>query len=167
MSNKISVFEIIKGNFDTLYDVDTGKRSYMDIATFYFLPLSITLYVIHQSYLIPDKLIGDLLTASTLLAGLLLNLLLMVSNTKAKLPVPELGAHDYDLTVLKRTIVQELFFNVSSASLVSFFLLVFCILGRVFSNSLTISCVIIFLSIHLFFSFLMITRRTYKLLLNL
>jgi len=172
MSNKISVLEILKGNFSTLYNVEKGRRDYMDIATFYGLPLSVAILSIYNNYALSDKLIGHLITASALLSGLLLNLSVVISSLKNKLSVPKIDDEDYAQRTLKRTIVQELFFNVSSASLCSFFLLAFCILQALIGNSSIINIVVInpiisFLGVHLLMSFLMVTKRIYRLLLNL
>ena len=172
MSNKISVLEILKGNFSTLYNVEKNRRDYMDIATFYGLPLSVAILSIYNNYALSDKLIGHLITASALLSGLLLNLSVVISSLKNKLPTPELDDKEYRHKILKRTIVKELFFNVSSASLCSFFLLAFCILQNLIGNSSAINTtfinpIISFLGVHLLMSFLMITKRIYRLLLNL
>lgn len=174
MSEKIGVFEIIKGNFDTLYDVKTQKLSKMDLTTFYLLPLSLAFLCWFYQYSFSDKLIGHLINSSALLSGLLLNLIILVFGLKDKLPKAKLGDTDYDIVTLKRRVMKELYYNVCSASVTAFALLLSCILNTMLAgsilkgislNELILNPVISFLCAHLFVSFMMITKRTYKLLL--
>jgi len=176
MSNKINVFAILKGNFNTLYNVDKEMYSVMDILTFYVLPLSVAYLAFSSDYVISKDVINQLVNASALLSGLLLNLLILIFGLKDKLKQPKLDDPEYGEITLKRTIMKELYFNVCSASLTALFLLCFSIFNTVTSNTIVlgfnvdtgiINPVIIFLSIHLLMSFLMITKRTYKLLLSI
>jgi hypothetical protein len=176
MSNKINVFAILKGNFNTLYNADTNKRSIMDIITFYGLPLSVAYLAYSSNYEISKNVISQLVNASALLSGLLLNLLILIFGLKDKLKQPQLGNSEYNQIILKRKIMEELYFNVCAASLTSLFLLCFSIFNTIVSNvfifelnvnTVFINPVIVFLSLHLLVSFLMITKRTYKLLLNI
>jgi len=174
MSNKISIFEIFKGNYKTLYDVNTSKYSYIDIATFYILPLCVALLCGYFKYEFSDKLTGHIINASALLSGLLLNLLILIFGLKDKLPSIKLGDDAYKKNIIKKRIMKELYFNVSSASLTSFFILSFSIsntllVGSTFENInvVIINPIIAFLGVHLLVSFLMITKRTYRLLLSM
>lgn len=174
MSNKINVFEIFKGNYKTLYDVSNNRYSYADITAFYVIPFAVAVLSGYNKYLFSDALIGHLINASALLSGLLLNLMILVFGLKGKISSAKLGESDYQKKMLKVRIMKELYFNVSSASLVAFFLLFFCIINTLLNKSayadynlLVINPVIAFLGIHLLVSFLMITKRTYRLLLSL
>jgi hypothetical protein len=176
MSNKINVFAILKGNFDTLYNVDKKQYSLMDILTFYGLPLSAAYLAFSSNYVISKDVINQLVNASALLSGLLLNLLILIFGLKDKLKQPQLADPEYKQITLKRTIMKELYFNVCSASLTALFLLCFSIVNTVTNNAFIlglnvdtgiINPIIIFLLIHLLMSFLMITKRTYKLLLSI
>jgi hypothetical protein len=179
MSAKIGVWEIIKGNFNTLYNPETQKTSKFDVLTFYIAPILFAILCFKYNYVLDEKLIGHLINASALLSGLLLNLIILVFGLKDKIRPVEITHNEYQLVTLKRSVMKELYYNVCSASVTAFVLLISCIANSVLDgviidvfklfdlnlNLHVVNPVIVFLCIHLFVSFLMIIKRTYRLLL--
>ena len=180
MSSKINILGIIKGHIWTLRDRRTDTASKTDLLLFYMLPLFVAIFAGCQSFLLSKDVVSNIVTTGVLLSGLLLNLIVLVYSLKEKLPKVDVKDPKHIQVQLKHSVLIELYYNIAYSTLVSFFMLIASIahnlLDKVkfsnspdvsseFINSLITDPIIIFLSINLIFSFLMIIKRTYQLLI--
>ena len=177
MSSKISIKEIIKGHLFTLKDADTGNISISDWLTFILLPIIFALLACWKGFMLPKEVVSNIVTVGVLLSALLLNLLVLIYGIKNKIPKVNIKDPLHKEHQSKHTLLDELYYNVSTATLVAFILLILSIAHSLFINkdffyttvsinSCLIDPFIIFLGFNLVFTFLMIIKRTYLLLVS-
>lgn len=123
MSSKINIKNIIKEHIDTLRDFRNNQISKKDIITFFIFPLIISIYLIKLDIVIEHDMITVLITAFSLLGGLLFNLLILLYNM--------LNSTYKDNTQTKENskmiLLKEIYINVSFAILLSILLIILVI----------------------------------------
>ncbi|PTQ86900.1 hypothetical protein [Nitrosomonas ureae] len=126
MSSKINICEIITGHFDTLRD--TGDNlSKTDIVTFILLPFVIGIISIFNSFNLDASLSSLLVNFGSILTALLLSVLMLVYEQESKLD----SADKDKITVLKRKLLKELYYNISFSIICSLSLVFMCFLHSV------------------------------------
>ena len=162
-----------------------GKMYFLDLFTFYLLPLFVSLLCLWARMDFSDKVIEIFVNSSAIFTGLLLNLLILVYDQKTRLPKVDSKTPDWEKNQSKHTLIKELYFNISYSTLISLFILIFsvihmCLLdtkpielnfkflyvGAFDITTWTTSPVLIFLSLNLVLTILMIIKRIYSLLVN-
>lgn len=177
MSSKISIKEIIKGHFYTLKDANTGNVSFFDWLTFIVFPIIIAMLACYKGFVLPKEVVSNIVTVGVLLSALLLNLLVLIYGIKNKIPKVDIKDPLHEEHQSKHNLLDELYYNVSTATLVAFILLILSIAHSLFTgktflyteviiNSSFVDPLIIFLGFNLVFTFLMIIKRTYLLLVS-
>lgn len=116
--DKINVKSIFQDHNSTLYNNETEKRSYYDMAVFYILPFVISACLTYFFKASKDH-INIVLTISSIFAGLLFNLLVLVIDIYNK---------DTTNNALKK-ILKELYYNLSFTILISIILIIITLLS--------------------------------------
>jgi hypothetical protein len=181
MSSKINFFKIISGHLWTLKDSSTDKISLWDLFLFIAFPILLSIFSGWKTFIIPDDVVSNLLNIGVLLSALLLNLLVIVYTLKEKLPKVDSNIDGWEKLQLKHNAIKELYYNISASVLTAFFVLVLSVTHNLlisFTNitikSITIPSlngnifdpILIFFTINLALTFLMIIKRTYLLLIT-
>ena len=181
MSSKINIFGIIEGHIWTFKDKRDSKLSLIDIALFFILPIAAALFSGYHAYELSKEVVSNIVTAGVLLSGLLLNLIVLVYNLKEKLPKVDSSDPNHQKVQLKHSVLKELYFNISYATIISFLMLLCAIAHNLLVsinltndagvptssvNGSVVDPILIFLGLNLILSFFMIIKRTYKLLIS-
>lgn len=127
MSSKINVFGVVKGHINTLIDQSTGERSKVDLIVFFALPLLLGIASAVFGFPWRQGHADLLITAGSLLTGLLLSLLVLVYDQHSKL----VGIKPADLAesawadrVIRKEVLRQLYFNISYATIASLTLVI-------------------------------------------
>jgi hypothetical protein len=171
MSNKINMKDIISCHFRTLCDVD-DKVSYFDVATFFVVPILLAILAGLYELNLDKDLISLLVNFGAIFTALLLSVLVLVYDQEAKLDT----APTSKLILLKKKLLNQLYYNISYAIFLSIVLIVACffqsILGSIESTislhdvSFTIKWgksiltpICVFVTFNLILTILMIVKR--------
>jgi len=118
--NKINIFRIVAEHVATLRDARTDRMSAVDVFTFAVLPLLLGAAGIYEKVKFSYDVLTAILTAFSIFAGLLLNLLLLVFSFVER---PQYGT----LQGIRKQMLQELHSNISFAILNSIVIVVVAI----------------------------------------
>lgn len=159
MFDKINAIEIIQEHFHTLKSNKTGKISASDIFLFFIIPLFISLLLTHLNILLDKDIVNTMATSSSLFAGLLLNLLLLVFDLTDKIGDDEPKIQEA---------LKQLYLNISFSILVSILIILFLLAFFLNPSSNLYIKILSFLTYYLLFVFiltlLMVLKRIYKML---
>lgn len=165
MTSKISIGRIIADHFRTFKNGDRYDKP--DIFIFFVIPAIVAIVAVAQSCEIPGALSSVLITALTILAGLLFNLLLLVydvAQVQGSTDIPAKAAKT------KRLLLKEVYANISFAILISILAIVLlCIdaglpAGYVQYLRCSVVALIHFAAVALILDLLMILKRVHSLL---
>lgn len=121
LSSKINVWYIIKGHLNTIKGTK-GERLISDYFTFLVLPLlAATLVLLFNKGLNTD-IAGLLVNFGAILTALLLSVLVLVYDQESKL-----SDKNNELYTKKKTLLKELYFNISYAIISSLILVFICL----------------------------------------
>jgi len=157
---KIDIRQIIRDHMLTLYDYGTKKKSWADLALFFGVPVAAAAVFVSLGLLLGSASAGTLITALSIFAGLLFNLLIlahgMLRNAEGKY-------RD------EKVLIQEIYSNISYAILVSL-LSITVLLGTIFPGPRWAaqlgSAVAYFLIVNFLLTLFMVLRRVHVLLAN-
>ncbi|MGC0154019.1 hypothetical protein ACPRNU_16290 [Chromobacterium vaccinii] len=191
MSAKINFFLIVKDHFRTLGDV-SGKKSKLDLFTFYGVPLIFGFfYGLKGSGVKPDVL-SMLVNFGSIFTALLLSVLMLVYEQQNKLEERNdaracVGGISFFKE--KKCLLEQLYSNISYSVIVSMLLVMFSFLYVLVDSVLfeldfhlfgvdglelnvgnwiciyLIAPVLIFITVNLILTILMVVKRTYSLLI--
>jgi di/tricarboxylate transporter len=119
MLAKINVADIIGDHFDTLRDYDTKGRNIGDITLFYVIPFIVAVVLAVLKIDLHKDLVNLLVTALSVFAALLFNLLLLVYDVIKK------TGDATNLEKLKREYLKEIYTNISYSIFVSILSIIF------------------------------------------
>lgn len=127
MSSKINIWSIITGHIKTLHDASTGKVSALDYVTFYVIPLTIAVFFSFFGLKVTSDANALLVNFGAIFTALLLSVLVLVYDQGEKLRdvVGVSRQHNIDL---KRTLLEQLYFNICYAIVASVALVFLCLL---------------------------------------
>jgi len=168
MLSKIDIFKILKDHFDTLRDFNTGDISKKDCATFFIVPLFISSIFEYLGYFISENLAIALITAFSIIIGLLLNLLIIIFDIVNKTDRRNGGEDKTPRKddALKLKFLKEIYSNISFTIFISIFNVI--ILLFTFTNIKELKSISDFLSVYIMscfiFTLLMILKRIHILL---
>lgn len=184
MSSKINVCEIIQGHWKTLEHNGTGKVSFVDIFTFFIFPLVLAVLTIVFEFKFTNELTSLLVNFGAIFTALLLSVLVLVYDQSTKLEdnKPESEA-DVSYNT-KRTILDQLYYNICYSIIISMALVVSCFIesicrGKTGTYTLPLEapisiCIdvntyiatplVTFATVNLIFTILMIVKRMHALL---
>jgi len=180
MTAKVNVIEIITGHWDTLKDASSKKVSKKDILTFYIIPILFSAVFVANNFSLTDNLTTLLINFSAIFTALLLSVLVLVYDQGEKLN-QAIKEKTNAILNLKRKLLEELYFNICYSIVVSLAMIFFC-LAEVISRgklvylpisntvqTIDLSCIlltpiIVFLTLNLMLTILMIVKRMHTLL---
>ena len=126
MSSKINICSIITGHIKTLKDASSGKVSSLDYATFYVAPITIAVLLSLSEIKVTSDANSLLVNFGAIFTALLLSVLVLVYDQGEKLRniSDESSKHNIDL---KRTLLEQLYFNICYAIVTSVILVFLCL----------------------------------------
>lgn len=160
MLDKVDIRDILKDHFSTMVSYGTGKRSIGDYALFFVLPAILTGFVVWFSIVLSDTAVNVLITALSILAGLLFNVLVLI-HTLAERFVAPTGKQD------GQQFLREIYSNIAYAILISLLCLPPLVLLVIFQNSIIrgiANATATYLVLHLGLTLVMILKRLHALL---
>lgn len=180
--SKLSIWAILKHHFSTFTD-EAGKPSYFDWFLMFVVPLFVSILLCSFSFKLSDEVVENIVTVGSILAGLLLNLLLLIYEHKTKLVEQKIKGDDpnFEAWAIRKKVIDEVHYNISYSILVSLFTVIFAVLSSLklsysFSihNSIpafdivpwAIDLPMLFLSMHLILSVIMILKRVHNLMVS-
>jgi hypothetical protein len=166
---KIDVTRIVRAQIDTLRDNSTQEYSRMDLLLFYGLPLLLSGISPYYGWKFSADVLNALLTAFSIFAGLLLNLLILVYTFSSQ------TEHPNALAKTRTALIKELHDNIAYSILVSIVLVVMTMTAvaylKMHETPPTINFTrwwltspIIFLTLNFVLTLLMIVKRIYIML---
>ncbi|NMC57791.1 MAG: hypothetical protein GYA51_00125 [Candidatus Methanofastidiosa archaeon] len=158
MFDKINPINILKDHFNTLIDFKTKKILKTDILLFFVLPFAIAVILILTKNTL-SNIANILITAFSIFAALLLNLLLLIYSILGK----EKGSSIKNDIKIK--LLEEIYKNISFCILISIYCLLFLFATFIISNKfiLPILELIVYFLLGVFIlSLFMILKRVHK-----
>lgn len=159
--NKINIFQIIQDHHNTLIDYRTGRYKKADLFTFYFVPISSTAILVHYlGFRIGSEQTSILITALSIFAALLFNLLLLTHS----IVIRNLNQEG---NTSKISLLKEIYVNISYAILISILTIITLLIHVVFSNALLaliVTWLTSFAVLNFIFTLLLILKRIYSVL---
>ncbi|MCW8093205.1 hypothetical protein [Alteromonas sp. ASW11-130] len=183
MSSKVNVNEIIRGHYNTLKNASTGKLSLSDWITFVILPLVVAILTVIFGFKQTNEISSLLVNFGAIFTALLLSVLVLVYDQgikiSDKIELKENGNNA--LLKRKRCLLDELYYNICYSIVISVSLVFFCLIesvARGWSYSFAhgeismniqpdvyfLSPFIVFLTLNLMVTILMIVKRMHTLL---
>lgn len=179
MTSKISVAEILKHHFVTYKD-ENGKNQYVDWLVLLGLPLGIAAVFVCLGVDLTGAY-ANIVTVGAIFAGLLLNLLILIYDQKAKLDSSPLKGDEpgYNQYSLRLKVICEVHANISYSIVVCLIAVMFAVIGstgwRGIADIPKVDCKIEFaaflvdfplivLSFHLVLTIFMVLKRVHRLM---
>jgi hypothetical protein len=134
MLAKINVADIVGDHFATLRNYDNEKRSIGDLTLFYFIPLGGAVALAVLKIDLHKDLVNLLVTALSVFAALLFNLLLLVYDVIKK------SGDATDTEKLKRRYLKEIYTNISYSIFVSILSIIFLLASLLNFGAISNSC---------------------------
>ncbi len=169
MFSRINIGKIITAHYKTLYSLNSKGVSWRDIIIFIIAPIVISFSLIYFFDVSIKKQVGNLITALSILAGFLFNLLAIIHSSLDKIK-----NKITDEKSLKFIFANEIHTNISYNIIIALFLIIFLV---IFAFDITIKnffCFCIFntifnficisLLIHFILTLFMILNRIYILI---
>ncbi len=117
MFRRIDVRDIVKGHMATLTEYGTGRRHNGDYMLFFGLPLILTAGLLWTKVHVTNEIATIIITALSIFAGLLFNLLLLAHGMIRSTPQDNLD---------EKRLIREIYSNISYAILVSILVIIVC-----------------------------------------
>jgi len=174
MLSRIDISKIIKAHYKSLRNLNGGTIAFPDIVLFIIIPLVTSGYLLYKDISIKSQ-ISSLVTALSILAGFLFNLLAIIHNSLGKIK-KELKAQSIsnDSLNLKLRFANEIHANISYNILIAIITVVSLVLYGInieisnkYLNNLILELLNFVCSsfmIHFLFTLIMILNRIYILL---
>lgn len=183
MNSKINIGSLIKGHIKTLYNASTKKLDFSDIVTFFVLPALVAILGSFWGIFLSIDIISLLVNFGSIFTALLLSVLVLVYDQVGKVneKLNEDKNKNDSMLKLKSSLLQDLYFNISYSMIVSLFLIMLCLVYSMGSkfildipwteielsiNRLLFLPLIIFVTINLLLTILMIIKRLHSLLIS-
>ncbi|WP_433632124.1 hypothetical protein [Chryseobacterium cucumeris] len=172
MFSRINISKIITAHYKSLSSLNGKGITFSDTIIFIVLPLIISSYLFYKDISIKSQ-ISSLITALSILAGFLFNLLAIIHNSLGKIK-EDIKIQNTDSNSLKLKFANEIHANISYNILIAIISVVSFVLyglnielrdqnfNKLLLSSLNFICC--FLMIHFLFTLLMILNRIYILL---
>lgn len=174
MFSRVNITKIIKAHYKSLRSLNGRGITFSDLLLFIIIPLTISVYLVYRGISIKSQ-ISSLITALSILAGFLFNLLAIIHNSLGKIKKDIRGQSLNNSSLnLKLKFANEIHANISYNILIAIITVVSLVfyginievtneyLNSLFLNVLNFICT--FLMIHFLFTLVMILNRIYILL---
>jgi hypothetical protein len=181
MSKKINVISILSGHVKTLRDATTNKMAPIDLMVFFVLPLLASVGFAILNFNLKSDVTSILVNFGAIFTALLLSVLVLVYDQGEKLQSQiDSGKMDTHI-ILKKELLNQLYFNICYSIVVSIFLVFTCLAQSILSKesikfsvstvdfnfsigTYLLTPVIVFLISNLLLTILMIVKRMHTLL---
>lgn len=179
MSSKINVCNIIFGHLNTLKDASSSKISYADIFTFFIIPLIFGSLVFVSNFKLNDSLISLLVNFGAIFTALLLSVLVLVYDQSSKLSERN-ERNEVPFYTVKKSLLDQLYYNICYSIVLALFLIFTCFLEsitrgkslnlayfggpKIDVNMCIFTPIVVFISVHLILTIVMIVKRMHVLL---
>ncbi|HHP0451823.1 hypothetical protein [Vibrio harveyi] len=185
MSSKINVCAILTGHVKTLKDNSTGKVSKWDVFTFFIFPIALAVVSVVLGFKFTGDLISLLVNFGAIFTALLLSVLVLVYDQSSKLKEKELNTQGRDIAIeAKKALLDQLYYNICYSIIVSVSLVVSCFIEAICRgktqiielplektisvcvdiNTYLASPLVVFLTVNLVLTIIMIVKRMHSLL---
>ncbi|MHA2706687.1 hypothetical protein [Vibrio owensii] len=186
MSSKVNVLGIISGHWKTLKHDGAERVCFGDVFTFLLIPLGLAVLTVVFKFKYTSDLTSLLVNFGAIFTALLLSVLVLVYDQSTKLEEKK-GEAEADVSYkTKRTLLDQLYFNICYSIIASVTLVVACFIesicrGKVKTVTLPLEdpmsfCVdvntyfatplVTFVTVNLILTILMIVKRMHALLTN-
>ncbi|EGR2837838.1 hypothetical protein DU977_04025 [Vibrio cholerae] len=179
MSSKINVCNIIFGHLNTLKDASSSRVSFVDIFTFFIIPLIFGCLFFLSSFKLNDSLISLLVNFGAIFTALLLSVLVLVYDQSSKLSERN-ERNEVPFYTVKKSLLDQLYYNICYSIVLALLLIFTCFLESItrgksldlayFSgpkidiNMCFFTPIVVFISVHLILTIVMIVKRMHVLL---
>ena len=180
MSSKISVTDIVNNHFSTYKD-ESGRIVISDWVVMVLFPLGVAIAGSIFNLAISSSAYASIVTAGAIFTGLLLNLLVLVYDQKTKLLDKNIkgDSPEFAKYAIRKRVIEEVHYNISYSIVLSLLLVVWAVvatldISKTFSLPYFNYCFevvvwfvnlpLVFLSLHLILTILMILKRVHRLI---
>ncbi|WP_286271952.1 hypothetical protein [Thalassotalea hakodatensis] len=181
MSSKINVIEIITGHFNTLKSSSDSKLNYTDLFTFILLPVIVACLTVFFGFKQSDQMSSLLVNFGAIFTALLLSVLVLVYDQGNKLTEKLESNNNQPILKAKQSLLDELYYNICYSIVVSVILVFLCLIEKALRGCVLdftiqnihfnlqpdvwfFSPLIVFFTINLMLTILMIVKRMHTLL---
>lgn len=168
MSAKINICSIISGHINTLKNASDSKFSGIDFLTFFGIPILIAVISSFYDLKITDSIVSLLVNFGAIFTALLLSVLVLVYDQNSKLDDRNTKS-PVNFFKLKKELLNQLYYNICYSVILSLILILSCLVESIIRNisyldRFVFIPVIVFVSIHLMLTIVMIVKRMHTLL---
>lgn len=179
MSSKINVCNIIFGHMNTLKDASSSKFSFVDAFTFFIVPLVFLALAFVSDFKLNDSLISLLVNFGAIFTALLLSVLVLVYDQSSKLSERN-ERNKVPFYAIKKSLLDQLYYNICYSIVLALSLIFMCFLesitrGKLLDlayfngpkidiNMYVFTPIVVFISVHLILTIIMIVKRMHVLL---
>ena len=177
MSSKINVKEIIWGHINTLSDAQV-RKSLWDLFTFFFVPALLAVAGAFLGFKLSDNAASLLVNFGAIFTALLLSVLVLVYEQENKIKLREKVD---PLFSAKKTLLDQLYYNICYSVLASIFLVGLCFAASLIGKKVLkllvcesfysidvsmyfLSPLVIFVTVNLMLTIVMIVKRMHAML---
>lgn len=147
--DKINISKIVEDHIDTLKYYNTNKKSKGDIFLFFIVPLILSSAIVYFEFIPTEGTITIFVTALSIFAALLFNLLLLIYDITSK------SKNTEQKDELTSSFIKEIYSNVSFSILIAITTIILSIVYYIWISTCTSEVEIINLSLTTYiFSFL-------------
>lgn len=175
MSNRINICDIVIGHFRTLRQTRNNKIGITELLVFIVLPVVLSISIVFIPLNSKD-IISLLVNLGSIFSALLLSVLVLVFDQEQKLEerrelAEEKGRAIDPLFDVKKSVLEELYYNISYSIFCSILLVSLCLVYtslkyEILLHSYVLKPLIVFILVNLLLNILMILKRMHTLLVN-
>lgn len=175
MSNRINICDIVIGHFRTLRQTRNNKIGITELLVFIVLPVVLSISIVFIPLNSKD-IISLLVNLGSIFSALLLSVLVLVFDQEQKLEerrelAEEKGRAIDPLFDVKKSVLEELYYNISYSIFCSILLVSLCLVYtslkyEVLLHGYVLKPLIVFILVNLLLNILMILKRMHTLLVN-
>lgn len=127
MSSKINIWSIVSGHIMTLKDSSSGRVSFLDYATFYGVPFAVAVLFSILGIKVTSDANSLLVNFGAIFTALLLSVLVLVYDQGEKLRVAKVEQTQKHNIELKKSLLDQLYYNICYAIVVAVTLVFLCL----------------------------------------
>lgn len=175
MSNRINICDIVIGHFRTLRQTSNNKIGITEFLVFIVIPIAFSIAIVFIPLNSKD-IISLLVNLGSIFSALLLSVLVLVFDQEQKLEerreiAEEKGKAIDPLFDIKKSVLEELYYNISYSIFCSIILVSLCLVYTSLKyvsvlHGYILKPLIVFILINLLLNILMILKRMHTLLVN-
>lgn len=166
MNTKFSFYSIIMDHISTLYNYNTKKMDWLSIFIDLILPFIISILFIYYKIIIITREFTVILTAFSVFAALLLNLMILIYSIMNKERDKEEKTQDNQKLGLLKETYENIQFTVLSSVIIILLILIMLFIPFNIYLELTLSFIVYYFIFTFIFTLFMILKRTHAIMSN-